>query len=84
MDSVKTPDAEDAKARKIKRILPLIVGVSLFMDQLDATIVNTAIPAMSVSLGVTPLIWQVSGCCRTCVLLIPFGGVVPVTQSTVK
>jgi EmrB/QacA subfamily drug resistance transporter len=55
MDSVKTPDAEDAKTRKIKRILPLIVGVSLFMDQLDATIVNTAIPAMSVSLGVTPL-----------------------------
>ena len=55
MDSTKTSDAEDAKARKIKRILPLIVGVSLFMDQLDATIVNTAIPAMSVSLGVSPL-----------------------------
>lgn len=55
MDSIKTSDAEDAKARKIKRILPLIVGVSLFMDQLDATIVNTAIPAMSVSLGVSPL-----------------------------
>ena len=55
MDSATTSDAEDAKAKKIKRVLPLMVGVSLFMDQLDATIVNTAIPAMSVSLGVSPL-----------------------------
>ncbi len=39
----------------IKRWLPLIVGVSLFMDQLDATIVNTAIPSMAISLGVSPL-----------------------------
>lgn len=55
MDTDKTFDEEDAKAKQIKRILPLIVGVSLFMDQLDATIVNTAIPAMSVSLGVSAL-----------------------------
>ena len=33
----------------------MIVGVSLFMDQLDATIVNSAIPAMSLSLDVEPL-----------------------------
>jgi EmrB/QacA subfamily drug resistance transporter len=40
---------------KIKRFLPFIVGISLFMDQLDSTIVNSAIPAMSLSFGVTPL-----------------------------
>lgn len=39
----------------IKRGLPWIVAAALFMEQLDATIVNTAVPAMAASLGVTPL-----------------------------
>jgi EmrB/QacA subfamily drug resistance transporter len=38
-----------------KRTLPWIVATALFMEQLDATIVNTAIPAMAASLGATPL-----------------------------
>lgn len=38
-----------------KTTLPWIVAVALFMEQLDATIVNTAVPAMAASLGVTPL-----------------------------
>jgi EmrB/QacA subfamily drug resistance transporter len=37
------------------RYLPWLVGVVLFMEQLDATIVNTAVPAMAHSLDVTPL-----------------------------
>lgn len=40
---------------KLKRYLPWVVAVALFMEQLDATIVNTAVPAMAASLGVTPL-----------------------------
>lgn len=39
----------------IKRYLPWVVAIALFMEQLDSTIVNTAIPAMAVSLDVTPL-----------------------------
>lgn len=39
----------------IKRYLPWVVACALFMEQLDSTIVNTAIPAMAASLGVTPL-----------------------------
>ena len=39
----------------VKRYLPWLVATVLFMEQLDATIVNTAVPAMAKSLGVTPL-----------------------------
>lgn len=38
-----------------KRYLPWVVATALFMEQLDSTIVNTGIPAMAQSLGVTPL-----------------------------
>jgi len=38
-----------------KRYLPWVVATALFMEQLDSTIVNTGIPAMATSLGVTPL-----------------------------
>ena len=39
----------------VKRYLPWVVATALFMEQLDSTIVNTAIPAMAASLQVTPL-----------------------------
>lgn len=39
----------------VKRYLPWVVATALFMEQLDSTIVNTAIPAMAASLDVTPL-----------------------------
>ncbi|MFC0170771.1 DHA2 family efflux MFS transporter permease subunit [Pseudoduganella danionis] len=38
-----------------KRYLPWVVATALFMEQLDSTIVNTAIPSMAASLQVTPL-----------------------------
>ncbi len=38
-----------------KRYLPWVVAIALFMQQLDSTIVNTAIPAMALSLQTTPL-----------------------------
>ncbi|MET0382330.1 MAG: DHA2 family efflux MFS transporter permease subunit [Burkholderiaceae bacterium] len=40
---------------RTRRYLPWIVATALFMEQLDSTIVNTGIPAMAASLGVTPL-----------------------------
>jgi len=36
-------------------VLPWLVAVALFMENLDATIINTAVPTMSASLGVAPL-----------------------------
>ncbi len=41
--------------RHVKRYLPWVVASALFMEQLDSTIVNTAVPAMAASLQVTPL-----------------------------
>ncbi len=39
----------------VKTYLPWVVATALFMEQLDSTIVNTAVPAMAASLHVTPL-----------------------------
>jgi EmrB/QacA subfamily drug resistance transporter len=39
----------------VKTWLPWVVATALFMEQLDSTIVNTAIPSMAASLGVAPL-----------------------------
>ncbi|MDB5880998.1 MAG: EmrB/QacA family drug resistance transporter, partial [Ramlibacter sp.] len=44
------PTAADAK-----RYLPWVVAIVMFMETLDATIVNTAVPVMAASLGVAPL-----------------------------
>src|SRR5476651_2041988 len=38
-----------------RRYMPWLVAVALFMENLDATIVNTAVPTMATNLGVEPL-----------------------------
>src|ERR1700679_3131204 len=38
-----------------KQLLPWLVAVALFMESLDTTILNTAVPAVSSALGVAPL-----------------------------
>ena len=38
-----------------KRLLPWLVAVAFFMESLDTTILNTAIPAIAAALGVAPL-----------------------------
>ncbi|HEY3899522.1 MAG TPA: DHA2 family efflux MFS transporter permease subunit [Chthoniobacter sp.] len=42
-------------AGNVRQFLPWLVAVSLFMENLDATIVNTAVPSMSAALHVAPL-----------------------------
>lgn len=39
----------------LKRYLPWLIATALFMEQLDTTIVNTAVPSIAASLGVPPL-----------------------------
>src|SRR5438552_17786709 len=47
--------AQSTVTPEIRKYLPWLVAVALFMENLDATIVNTAVPTMSASLGVAPL-----------------------------
>ncbi|MFT3781463.1 MAG: DHA2 family efflux MFS transporter permease subunit [Nibricoccus sp.] len=44
-----------AGLKTTRRFMPWLVAVALFMENLDATIVNTAVPTMSASLNVEPL-----------------------------
>ncbi|MFC7289785.1 DHA2 family efflux MFS transporter permease subunit [Herminiimonas glaciei] len=49
------PNANATDEAKVKRYLPWVVAIALFMEQLDSTIINTAVPSMAASLHVTPL-----------------------------
>ena len=40
---------------KVKRLLPWLVAVAFFMESLDTTILNTAVPAVAEALHVAPL-----------------------------
>src|SRR3954467_8070750 len=53
--SAGTLNGGKASPAETLRYLPWLVAVALFMENLDATIVNTAVPTMSASLGVEPL-----------------------------
>ena len=56
------PDAEFAVVRnpKLRLLIPLIVAFAFLMEQLDSTIVTTAIPDMARSLGVQPLLMNLT------------------------
>ena len=71
--SAAAPGSGDAIVR---RRLPWLVAVAFFMQTLDATIVNTALPAMARSLGESPLQMQpvVVAYMLTVALLIPASG----------
>jgi EmrB/QacA subfamily drug resistance transporter len=49
------PPASAALSPEVRRYLPWLVAVALFMENLDVTIVNTAVPTMATSLAVAPL-----------------------------
>jgi len=59
-----------------KRLLPWLVAVAFFMQTLDSTILNTALPRMASSLGESPLRMQsvVIAYMLTVALLIPASG----------
>ena len=40
---------------RLRILIPMVVAIAFLMEQLDATIITTAIPNMSRSLGVTPV-----------------------------
>src|SRR5471030_2518444 len=53
MQQSQAPELE--LAGSAKRLLPWLVAVAFFMESLDSTILNTAVPAISHALGVPPL-----------------------------
>src|SRR5580658_5735942 len=50
-----TPASLSDPSEASKRLLPWLVAVAFFMESLDTTILNTAVPAISSALGVAPL-----------------------------
>ncbi|HEX4338775.1 MAG TPA: DHA2 family efflux MFS transporter permease subunit [Polyangiaceae bacterium] len=40
---------------RVKRLVPWLVAVAFFMESLDTTILNTAVPSIATALGVAPL-----------------------------
>jgi EmrB/QacA subfamily drug resistance transporter len=49
------PPSSSGPSAASKRLLPWLVAVAFFMESLDTTILNTAVPAISSALGVAPL-----------------------------
>jgi EmrB/QacA subfamily drug resistance transporter len=48
-------DRRASRTESAKRLLPWLVAVAFFMEQLDATILSTALPTMAKALHVAPL-----------------------------
>ena len=53
--SVDTPFQPSVPSQTSKQLLPWLVAVAFFMESLDTTILNTAVPAISHALNVPPL-----------------------------
>ncbi|WP_440532779.1 multidrug transporter subunit MdtD [Variovorax sp. YR566] len=70
-----TTEAE-AAVNPVRKSLLWLVAVGFFMQTLDATIINTALPAMAASLGESPLRMQsvVVAYALTMAMLIPASG----------
>jgi EmrB/QacA subfamily drug resistance transporter len=49
------PPSSSGPSQTSKRLLPWLVAVAFFMESLDTTILNTAVPTISAALGVAPL-----------------------------
>src|SRR6187402_3760619 len=54
-NTVKNVVKRSVELAVVKRYLPWLVAIALFMEHLNATILNTAVPAIAASLDVTPL-----------------------------
>src|ERR1039457_4053655 len=63
-------------AASVKRILPWLVAVACFMESLDTTILNTAVPTIAKALGVAPLSMKavLSSYILSLALFIPISG----------
>ena len=49
------PKAQPPQPMPVKRIVPLIVAVALFMENMDSTVIATSLPAIAADIGTSPL-----------------------------
>src|SRR5271168_4119241 len=54
-NSISSPPDQSSPSASAMRLLPWLVAVAFFMESLDTTILNTAVPAISEALKVAPL-----------------------------
>lgn len=61
---------------KPSRFLPILLAIAIFMQQLDATILNTALPSMAADLGQSPLNMQsaIIAYALTLAIMMPLSG----------
>jgi EmrB/QacA subfamily drug resistance transporter len=52
---MEAPELKPSSMDPVKRLLPWLVAVAFFMESLDTTILNTAVPAIAAALHVAPL-----------------------------
>src|SRR5208282_1272522 len=55
VDPTNSTSLPDGPSDSSKRLLPWLVAVAFFMESLDTTILNTAVPAIAAALRVAPL-----------------------------
>jgi EmrB/QacA subfamily drug resistance transporter len=55
LNAPSAPSLTPSPATASKRLLPWLVAVAFFMESLDTTILNTAVPAIAAALHVSPL-----------------------------
>src|ERR1017187_9354899 len=73
-DAAPVPSAISIEA--VKHFLPWLVAVAFFMQSLDTTILNTAVPAIAKALGIAPLSMKavLSSYTLSLALFIPISG----------
>jgi EmrB/QacA subfamily drug resistance transporter len=54
-DPIEAPSLQPSLAASSKRLLPWLIAVAFFMESLDTTILNTAVPTIAAALHVAPL-----------------------------
>ena len=52
---IEAPSSQPSLAASSKRLLPWLIAVAFFMESLDTTILNTAVPTIAAALHVAPL-----------------------------
>src|ERR1700733_10231566 len=52
---IEAPSAQPPMAESSKRLVPWLIAVAFFMESLDTTILNTAVPTVAAALHVAPL-----------------------------
>jgi len=52
---IEAPSSDPPLADSSKRLVPWLIAVAFFMESLDTTILNIAVPTMAAALHVAPL-----------------------------